>query len=103
VAHSGSKQQPCGHPGADAGDYERGRRTLALRRAHPYRVSQGRPRATTAQLHVRIPPDEKAALEAEARRHRIGTSALVRISLVSAREARLRAELVRTIYPEGRQ
>jgi hypothetical protein len=57
-----------------------------------------RPRATD-QLHVRIPPAEKAELAAEARRNRISMSALVRISIMTAREHRQRARHLKSMYP----
>jgi predicted HicB family RNase H-like nuclease len=53
----------------------------------------------TAQLHVRIPPEEKEELQAEARRHQISMSALVRISVMAAREVREREAMLRETYP----
>jgi len=58
------------------------------------------PRATE-QLRVRIPPEEKAELQAEARSHGISMSALVRISLMTARERREREAISRDMYPCG--
>jgi len=57
-----------------------------------------RPLATD-QLHVRIPPAEKRELLAEARRHGISMSALVRISVMAARGGRERVALMREAYP----
>jgi predicted HicB family RNase H-like nuclease len=61
-------------------------------------VSQARPRASS-QLHLRIPPEEKAKLRAEARRHQVSMSALVRISVMAAREVREREAMLRETYP----
>jgi hypothetical protein len=58
-----------------------------------------KPRATE-QLHVRIPPEEKRELLADARRHQVSMSALVRISVMATREAREREALLREIYPQ---
>jgi Mobilization protein NikA len=56
----------------------------------------------TEKLHVRIPPAEKQALREEARRHGISMSGLIRISVISARQARKRAEVMQIAYPQGK-
>jgi predicted HicB family RNase H-like nuclease len=57
------------------------------------------PQKATSQLHVRIPPEEKAELAAEAQRHGISMSALVRINVLTARERREREATSREMYP----
>ena len=54
----------------------------------------------STQLHVRIPIEEKEQLRAEARRHNISMSALVRINNIAAREAREREAMKRRMYPD---
>lgn len=53
----------------------------------------------TAQPHVRIPPEENPELAAEALRHGISMSAVVRINLMTARERREREATNREMYP----
>ena len=54
----------------------------------------------TVQLHVLLPADEKEELRAEADRHGVSMSALVRINNMQARAAREREELRRQAYPD---
>jgi hypothetical protein len=54
----------------------------------------------TAQLHLRITPAEKQALSEEARAHGISMSALIRLSVITAREVREREALKRQLYPQ---
>ena len=55
----------------------------------------------SSQLHLRIPPAEKAQVQAQAREYGISTSAYLRILAQEDREREHRAELLRKSHPQG--